>query len=382
MASEKIEKVLANMAQGLTDTEKAQARANIGALSSSDIHEQAQLVVLRKATDTTSSYRYVKVAELVPDSAANYNKYYSFSFVISGPTGADNDANENGRFSVDMQVRQDLNVYYITGGWSYYHHHAYDVGGNDPYRNVSKVLVLRQMENGSGGQKYCRKVEVWLQLWTGFSDHDSVTVSVVENTGASQYRTSYPSKYAYSYPWSVVTGSAWATTTAPTMDSTSPMYYDTLEFEAVDTDFVQVNADWDAASGVAQILNKPTIPSVPTIDLMDYSESVSIEGGRFENPETYFFNEYIPVGQKFYGTLAIQMLYSMSNVTYMFELGTNSNTLTCNFGDYASARQSGHVIPIYVDNTNGSAPVQLFFTLAGQFEAQTLDCKIQGITIG
>lgn len=380
MATEKIEKVLANMPQGLTEPEQAQARANIGAASASEV--PAQLVVLRKATDTANVYRYVKVAELVPDSAANYNKYYSLSFVISGPTGADYEQNENGRFSVDLQVRQDLNVYYITGGWSYYHHHAYNVDTTDPYRNVSKVLVLRQMENGAGGQKYCRKVEVWLQLWTGFSDHDSVTVSVVENTGASQYRSTYPSKYGYNYPWVITKGTAWATTTVPTMDSTSPMYYDTLEFDAVDTDFVQVNADWDAASGVAQILNKPTIPTVPTIDLMNYSEPVSIEGGQFVNPETYSFNKYIPVGQKFYGTLAIQMLYSTSNLLHIFELGTNSNTLTCNFGDYASSRQSGHVIPIYVDNTNGSAPVQLFFTLAGQFESQTLNCKIQGITIG
>lgn len=40
MASEKIEKVLANMDQGLTSTEKARARANIGAVSAEDIPEQ------------------------------------------------------------------------------------------------------------------------------------------------------------------------------------------------------------------------------------------------------------------------------------------------------------------------------------------------------
>ena len=121
---------------------------------------------------------------------------------------------------------------------------------------------------------------------------------------------------------------------------------------------------------------------IPTIDLMTYSESVSIEAGSFSNSKTYAFNKYIPVGQKFYGTLAIKLLSSTASSVYPFELGTNSNTLTCNFGDYTACRQSGHVIPIYVDNTNGSAPVQLFFTLAGTFEAQTLNCKIQGITIG
>ena len=40
MASEKIEKVLANIDQGLTSTEKARARANIGAVSASEIPEQ------------------------------------------------------------------------------------------------------------------------------------------------------------------------------------------------------------------------------------------------------------------------------------------------------------------------------------------------------
>ena len=118
------------------------------------------------------------------------------------------------------------------------------------------------------------------------------------------------------------------------------------------------------------------------IDLMDYSESVSIEGGQFLSGVTYNFNKYIPVGQKFYGTLSIKNLSSSDSGVYMFELQTNGNHLRCNFGDYTAYRQSGHVIPMYVDNTSGYAPKQLFFTLTGKFEAQTLDCKIQGIAIG
>lgn len=435
--SERIMKVLANMPQGLSEEQKSQARENIGAVSASEIPSAqvnadwdatsgisqilnrpnlsvvattglysdlinkpgipAQMIIMRKATDTSNVVRYAKVAELTPSTGSYYVDTYDFSFVCNGPVGSSADIGEYGLFHLGLQCRQDTNVYYTTGSWPLYRHYYY-AETDDPYRNVYSVIVLKQMEHGSGGQNYLRKVEVWLKLWTGFSDHDDVSISFMQNTGVHQYRSSYPSKSENWYPWQVTTGTVWATTTAPTGNSTEPYYVETEEYLALDT--AQVNADWDATSGVSQILNKPTlaavatsgsytdlsdtptIPTVPTIDLMTYAESVSIEAGQFVNPATYSLNKYIPVGQKFYGTLSIQVLYSTSQTVYQFELGSNSNTLTCNFGDYAASRQSGHVIPIYVDNTSGSAPVQLFFTLQGTFESQTLNCKVQGITIG
>ena len=163
----------------------------------------------------------------------------------------------------------------------------------------------------------------------------------------------------------------------------------------------QANSDWNAVSGVTEILNKPTqgtlaagngieidlqqnnvIEIGTTIDMLAYNESIAISGGQFVGGATYSFNKYIPVGQKFCGTLSIKNLHSSDSGAYMFELKTNGNHLFCNFGDYTAYRQGGHVIPMYVDNTGGSAPVQLYFTLSGQFDAQTLDCRIYGITIG
>lgn len=226
----------------------------------------AQLTVMRKATDTASNYRYVKVAELVPDARQYYTDAYNFSFICNGPVGTDGYSNEHGIFSVSLQCRYDTNVYYVTAGWAEYGH--YTLNSDDAYRNIYSALVLRQFEDLGGGTRVCRKVEVWLKLWTGFSDHDAVSISYLQNTGVHQYRTSYPSKTEDSYPWTVNKGTIWATTTAPTMDSTSPYSYTSQEFEAKDTS-VQSNWNETNTSSLSYIQNKPSTSLVQTLSYGD-----------------------------------------------------------------------------------------------------------------
>lgn len=67
-------------------------------------------------------------------------------------------------------------------------------------------------------------------------------------------------------------------TITPSDGSTATTYTPTLN---------QVNSDWNASSGVAQILNKPTIPSVSTV-----SNYITVDG----NGGGTNINNYVPVG--------------------------------------------------------------------------------------
>ena len=235
----------------------------------------AQLTIMRKATDTTNANRYAKIAELVPSTQSYYVDNYDFEFTTSGSTGADGHANDAGVCSISLVCRQDTNVYYVNGQWLAYNHYDYT---SDPYRCVTSVLVLKQLETGAGGQLYCRKIEVWLKLSTSFSDHDVVSVSYLLNTGVHQYRTTYPSKTSNYYPWTVTTGTIWATTTAPTMDSTAPMSYETYEFWADDTKAVQSNWNQSDSTKLDYIQNKPLVPELHT----KYTENGSLTYNRLE----------------------------------------------------------------------------------------------------
>ena len=141
----------------------------------------------------------------------------------------------------------------------------------------------------------------------------------------------------------------------------------------------QQQADWAETDSTdpSYIQNKPTIPS---IQLFHHTQQVSISAGQYVTPETFNLNAYIPANSKFYGSLTIERLSNLSTSgAYHFVLSVPDNSMTCNFGDYPAARQSGHNIGFSVDNSSSGAQYQLYFQLSGQFEAQNLNIHVDGI---
>jgi hypothetical protein len=259
MATEKMEKVLANMAQGLSAAEQKQARENIGI---SGI--PAQFSVMRKSSDSASAPRYVKVAELTPGISENYTYHYDLSFLVTGSTGrGDGEQGESGQFDLNITCRKNTNVYYANGTWSNFDGIA-DL--TSPYRNVESVILMEQFKDNAPYADDLTKVEVWLKVTNNLSYMQNLSVSILVNQGDRQYTSSYPSKAYMGGPWEVSTGSVWLTTTAPTGDDTAPNSYRLTEFQAAPTEVAQVNADWDATSGVAEILNKPYLSETKKLD--------------------------------------------------------------------------------------------------------------------
>ena len=125
-----------------------------------------------------------------------------------------------------------------------------------------------------------------------------------------------------------------------------------------------------------------TPPTVPSISLVHHSEEVSISGGQYTDPITYNLNYYIPAGKCFSGSITIQNLANLDHTSsaYHFKLYVPNNEMTCNFGDYTSARQSGHNIATTVNNTNGQSQYRLYFKLSGTFDQQTVTVNVNGIT--
>lgn len=122
------------------------------------------------------------------------------------------------------------------------------------------------------------------------------------------------------------------------------------------------------------------LPSIPSMQLLHHSQQVSITAGQYVTPETYSLNAFIPANSKFYGSLTIERLSNINTSgAYHFVLAVPGNEMTCNFGDYPAARQSGHNIGFSVDNASGGSQYQLYFQLSGQFEAQNLTVHVDGI---
>lgn len=140
-----------------------------------------------------------------------------------------------------------------------------------------------------------------------------------------------------------------------------------------------VQSNWTETDNTdpSYIQNKPSIPS---ISLLHHTQQVSITAGQYVTPETYNLTAYIPANSKFYGSLTIERLSNLSTSgAYHFVLSVPNNSMTCNFGDYPAARQSGHNIGFSVDNSSGSSQYQLYFQLSGQFEDQNLTVHVDGI---
>ena len=121
-------------------------------------------------------------------------------------------------------------------------------------------------------------------------------------------------------------------------------------------------------------------PSIQSMSLFHHSQQVSITAGQYVTPETFNLTAYIPANSKFYGSLTIERLSNLSTSgAYHFVLSVPNNSMTCNFGDYPAARQSGHNIGFSVDNSSGGSQYQLYFQLSGQFEDQNLTVHVDGI---
>lgn len=141
----------------------------------------------------------------------------------------------------------------------------------------------------------------------------------------------------------------------------------------------QVQANWTETDNTdpSYIQNKPSIPS---ISLLHHTQQVSITAGQYVTPETYNLTAYIPANSKFYGSLTIERLSNLSTSgAYHFVLAVPNNSMTCNFGDYPAARQSGHNINFFVDNSASDSQYQLYFQLSGQFEDQNITVHVDGI---
>jgi hypothetical protein len=226
MSTEKIQKVLSNQPQGLTAAEQKQARENIGIAGI-----PAQFNAIRKATDSTSAPRYVKVAELTPSISENYIYHYDLSLLISGSTGrGDGEANESGQFDLNITCRKNTNVYYANGSWSDFNG---DADLSSVYRKIESVILMEQFKDNAPYADDLTKVEVWVKVTNNLNNHQNLSVSVLLNQGDRQYTSAYPSKYYMNGPWEIPSGTQWLTTTAPTGDSTAPNRYRLTEFPAV-----------------------------------------------------------------------------------------------------------------------------------------------------
>lgn len=247
------------------------------------------------------------------------------------------------------------------------------VYGTTTYAEVTQAIAAKKII-------YCRVPQ------SGSAVRMAFLAYVGSNNAEFQYYRSKSSR-TYSSPTDevyvyTVNSSGWTTTTRNTgyaIAAGTGLNYSISGGTLTLSADPQQQADWAETDNTdpSYIQNKPSIPS---ISLLHHTQQVSITAGQYVNPETFNLNAFVPAYSKFYGSLTIERLSNIDNSSaYHFVLAVPNNSMTCNFGDYPAARQSGHNINFFVDNSASDSQYQLYFQLSGQFEAQNITVHVDGI---
>ena len=146
----------------------------------------------------------------------------------------------NNEFSIDTTVtatKADLNAYTPTSGLA-------AVATSNDYEDLDNTPNLAAVATSG--------------LYSDLTGTPTIPTKTSDLTNDSNFVESTDlAQVATTGAYSDLTGAPTLATVATTGD-----YEDLLNTPAIPA--AQVNADWNAASGIAQILNKPTIPTVPT----------------------------------------------------------------------------------------------------------------------
>lgn len=142
------------------------------------------------------------------------------------------------------------------------------------------------------------------------------------------------------------------------------------------------NSAFYSSSGIN--LNNATITSADisklnSLNIVYRTSSISIPSGVWENGELFNTNLFVDAGKKFTGTLMLKVL-ACNAPNFYVETPGHPYFAECG-GDYAAYRSNHHLWPVYVDNTTGSTPYEVWFKLYGDFPGSTTNTYLDGIEI-
>ena len=145
------------------------------------------------------------------------------------------------------------------------------------------------------------------------------------------------------------------------------------------------NSAFYSSSGIN--LNNATITSadiakwntITSPNIVYQTSSVTIPSGVWEAGQTFNTNLFVGAGKKFTGTLFLKSLacnapnFSVETPGHIYFID--------NGGDYVAYRTNHHFWPVYVDNTTGATPYEVWFTLYGDFPGSTTTTYLEGIEL-
>lgn len=220
MSAERVMKVLANMPQGLDNTQKAQARENIGCKA------------LQNALELNyADYGFVKKLTQTTEGVVNLECSY-ISAATSDTTGLMSSSDKSKLDGIQSGAEVNQNAF-----------SALKVGATTIYADQkSDTLELVAGNN--------------ITLTPNAND-DSLTISATDTTYTAGPNIDILSGIISTEKPVVAAGSNISVTSS--LDSQTR----TITYTVSSNANPQVNADWDATSGVQQILNKPTLQYKP-----------------------------------------------------------------------------------------------------------------------
>ena len=140
--------------------------------------------------------------------------------------------------------------------------------------------------------------------------------------------------------------------------------------------FTTKNEFYSSANMMSAAINYVS-GNITVPNIVYQTSSISIPSGVWESGETFNTNLFVGAGKKFTGTLMLKVLACNAP---NFSVDTpGHNYFIDNGGDYVARRINHHLWPIYVDNTNGSTPYEVWFKLYGDFPGGSTDTYLEGI---
>lgn len=134
-------------------------------------------------------------------------------------------------------------------------------------------------------------------------------------------------------------------------------------------------AKWNAYSAAIDYVSG----NITSPNIVYQTSSVTIPSGVWENGQTFNTNLFVGAGKKFTGTLMLKVLACNAP---NFSVDTpGHNYFIDNGGDYVAHRINHHLWPVFVDNTTGTTPYEVWFKLYGDFPGSTTDTYLEGIEL-
>ena len=295
MATEKIEKVLANMAQGLLPEEQAQARANIGAVSASEVPEQvnadwdatsgaAQILNKPEIPATLSAGTGIQVANNQISRKVQFvstsNSYsYVRSIIDAGDLPVLDKANGSMHDLFVCTMYRGSDIQFI--GSAYGQTTLYNLASNNTWTsqilepqilaaNAGRILAI----NAAGTDAEWRS---WVAVPSyGFGDRNNV-LKVVYEDSTLKLVWGQPNGYV---PWQTDWASGYTHSHTVTADDVAAGYFEMYQAFATSADTVstivdpiRVNLTWDTQCSAGLASNY-----VSSVDF-----AIGVDGGSYRD---------------------------------------------------------------------------------------------------